>query len=248
MSPKLSCGRYDWREGIDVAIGAPRAYQPRRGGPPLLFSTDLRMTILVTLAQVEGPARCADLWVHIGRKNYGCLRGLKSRGLIAMWRLGKQGTFAALEPAHPASEPLRRLLHCVATVHGFKRPIQQLGLLEAIALPKRRSKIDPRCTFGDPTRTLPLLVVYVRGHANAEQVVRCIPRSDPRTVRQALLMFRAFHILKSQRISRGITYSLNHAHPLVPEIAQVLATLDHAMPQWRVVAEHDIASPRTRSR
>lgn len=90
MSPKLAYSeRYDWRLGVEPAKKRPRAYQPRAGGPPLLFATDLRMTILVTLALAKRPLQCADLWRHIGRRNFGCLRDLAKRGLIARWNVGR---------------------------------------------------------------------------------------------------------------------------------------------------------------
>lgn len=247
MAPKFTNGRYDWEQGVEVAEGRPRAYQPRAGGPPLLFATDVRMTILATLAEATGPLRCVDLWRTIGRKNFGCLTGLVQRGLVAKWRLGNFA-YVSLESTHPASTPLRHLLSKIGRHYGLARPIEQESLFEKPAAPKRRRRIDARLTFGDVTGTVPLLMVYIRLKANAEQVARCIPRCDVKSARQALKMFKAFGILRSERISRGVSYSLNPDHVLAKELRAVLHDLDVAMPQWRVVAENDIANPRRRPR
>ncbi len=248
MSPKLAYAeRYDWRLGVEPAKGRPRAYQPRSGGPPLLFATDVRMTILVTLALAKVPLRCTELWRHIGRKNFGCVRGLTKRGLIARWRSAR-ATYVALEPAHPAHDSLARLLVKIAALYRFTAPTAQAMLFGVPQVPARTSIPDIRYTFGDKTRTLPLLMVYIRQQANVDQIARCIPRSDTCTVRHALLMFKAFGVLKSERVSRGLAYWLNPYHALSEEIRAVLRDLDVAMPQWRVVAEHDVASPRSRSR
>ena len=91
-------------------------------------------------------------------------------------------------------------------------------------------------------------MVYIRRRANTDQIARCIPRSDARTVRHNLLMFKAFGILRSERVSRGIAYEFSSTHPLANEICAVLRDLDIAMPQWRIVADHDVVSPRSRSR
>ncbi len=191
MSPKLAYSeRYDWRLGVETAAKRPRAYQPRAGGPPLLFATDVRMSILVTLALANRPLRCADLWRHIGRRNFGCVRDLARRGLIACWQVGR-ATLVALEPNHPAVGSMRALLLRVARRYGFPPPLEQCSMIGPVAVPVRRAKIDPRLTFGDKNRTLPLLIVAIRGRANSEQVARCIPRSDPKTVRHILLMFKA---------------------------------------------------------
>lgn len=40
--------------------------------------------------------------------------------------------------------------------------------------------------FGDIRRTLPLLLIFVRGKANVEQVARCILTVDKATVRHSL--------------------------------------------------------------
>ena len=249
MSPKLDYrDRYDWRKGIETAKRAPRSYQPRSGGPPLLFATDVRMTILVTLALATAPMRCADLWRHIGRKNVGCVRELAKRGLIAKWRLGYRETYVALEPSHQASASLRRLLLRIASLYTFGRPPEQTTLFPLLTIPARQSAPDARYTFGDRTRTVPLLMVYIRNEANTDQIARCIPRIDVSTVRHTLLMFKAFGLLRASRVSRGIAYRLDPNHALARELRDVLAELDLAMPQWRIVASHDQTSPRRRSR
>ncbi len=249
MAPKLAYrDRYDWRQGIEPAIRVPRSFQPRKDGPPLLFATDARMTILVTLALAKRPMRCADLWHHIGRKNVGCLRELAKRGLVAKWRVGYREVYAALEPSHPTAQSLRRLLLRVAKVYGFKGVVEQTMLFPERFPPARRKTFDVRLTLGDRTRTLPLLMVFIRQEANTDQVARCIPRIDVNTVRHALLMFKAFGLLRSTRVSRGIAYSFDPSHPLTIELCGVLAELDAAMPQWRIVAENDVSEPRRRSR
>jgi hypothetical protein len=249
MAPKLAYrDRYDWRQGVEPATHAPRSYQPRSGGPPLLFATDIRMTILVTLALADSPLRCADLWRHIGRKNVGCLRELSRRGLVAKWRAGYREAYATLESAHPAAQALRRLLLRVAKVYRFKPAIEQTCLFPRVSAPARSAAFDTRFTFGDRARTMPLLLVFIRQQANTDQIARCIPRMDVNTVRHALLKFKAFGLLRSCRVSRGIAYSLDPSHPLAAELRGVLASLDAAMPQWRLVAENDESSPRRRSR
>ena len=248
MSPKLAySGRYDWRLGVEPARGRPRAFQPRLGGPPLLFATDVRMTILVTLAMMGHPIRCADLWRAIDRRNFGCLADLVRRGLVAKW-YHRAHAYVALEPAHPAHVSLTKLLLRIAKAYRFSRPITQLPLWQWLHVPARRGKIDARYTLGDRNQTLPLLVLYVRGCANADQVVRSIPRSDVKTIRHTLLKFKAFGVLSSRRVGRGIAYALDPSHELAREIRRVLGELDCAMPQWRVVAENDMLHPRSRSR
>jgi len=121
-------------------------------------------------------------------------------------------------------------------------------MIAAPNVPMRRSKIDARFTFGDKNRTLPLLMVAIRGKANADQVARCIPRSDVTTVRHVLLMFMAFGVLKRKRLSRGMSFELDPFHELAAEIRNVLSDLDRAMPQWRVIAENDMREPRPRTR
>jgi hypothetical protein len=205
------------------------------------------MTILVTLALAKNPIQCADLWRHIKRRNFGCVRDLCRRGLIARWKVGR-ATFVSLEPSHPAAASLKVLLLRTARRYGFIAPVEQCSMIRTIRVPARRAKIDARFTFGDKNRTLPLLIVAIRGKANAEQVARCIPRSDMKTVRHILLMFKAFGVLKSCRVSRGIAFELDPFHELASEIKKVLLDLDRAMPQWRVVAENDMQDPRPRSR
>jgi hypothetical protein len=53
--------RYDYRHAAVQGVPNPRAYQPRVGGPLLLFATDIRMTILVTLALAGGSMRQKNL-------------------------------------------------------------------------------------------------------------------------------------------------------------------------------------------
>jgi hypothetical protein len=65
-------------------------------------------------------------------------------------------------------------------------------------------------------------------------------------VLRVLWMFRAFGILKSKRVGRGICYFLDERCPFAGELRGVLAALDGAMPQWRVIGERDVISPRVR--
>jgi hypothetical protein len=99
-------GRFDYRGADFKSVTNPRAYQPRIGGPPLLFATDIRMTILVTLALADGPMRQKNLWRHIGKKAKTALYPLVENGLVAMWSIGPNNKFVALDPCHPAAEPL----------------------------------------------------------------------------------------------------------------------------------------------
>ena len=105
--------KYDYKGKGVQAVEKPRAYQPRVSGPPLLFATDIRMTILVTLALAGGPMRQKNLWKHIGKSAKTALYPLVERGLVSMWRLNASKVYVALDPCHPAAEPLR-LCCCVS--------------------------------------------------------------------------------------------------------------------------------------
>lgn len=241
----------DYRYGIKFARGVPRSYQPRRGGPPLLFATDARMTILIGLALSGGAMRLNRLWAFTQRKNIGCVASLVANGLVATWRLGRSETHVALDPAHPAAKALRKLLLKAGAIYGFDEPSYHVDNVRGGSAPFRPSRRrDVRYTFGDPNRTLSLLMRYILGEANAKEIERCVPRLAVKSVRHALWMFHAFGVLKSRRIvrgrSRGIGFRCNPGHVLAVEIARVLAALDAAMPQWRLMAERQIdASRRT---
>src|SRR5208337_4085068 len=97
------------------------------------------------------------------------------RVLIARWKVGR-ATFVALEPSHPAAPSLRSLLLRTARRYRFATPVEQCSMIAPMSAPRRRAKIDARFTFGDKNRTLPLLIVAIRGRANVDQVARCIPR------------------------------------------------------------------------
>lgn len=60
-----SDGRFDYRAGI-ISSDKPHGSQPRVDGPPLLFTTDARMTLLVTLALTGRPVRPGSLWRVLG--------------------------------------------------------------------------------------------------------------------------------------------------------------------------------------
>jgi hypothetical protein len=66
--------RHDYRKGLYFATEAPRCYQPRQDGPPLIFGTDARATMLVHLAIASGPSRLYKLWESLGRHNHGLVR------------------------------------------------------------------------------------------------------------------------------------------------------------------------------
>jgi hypothetical protein len=91
------------------------------GGPPLLFATDIRMTILVTLALADGPIRQKNLWKHIGKSSKTALYPLVKYGIVAMWGNSRSCQCVALDPCHPAADALRSLLLAIAkNFDGFR--------------------------------------------------------------------------------------------------------------------------------
>jgi hypothetical protein len=241
---------YDYRFGVECATDTPRAYQPRAGGPPLLFATDIRMTILVTLALAGRPLRHKSLWHHLGKSAKTSLYGLVDRGIVTMWDIGPSKKFVALDPCHPAAEPLRRLLLKVAEVYpGFTPPPFQPEDRDGGEAPVRTRRLrDVRQTFGDPQRTLPLLLLYILGEAIGTDVGRIAGRHvEGKTARSVLYMYRAFGLLeatyKVQSKRRSFAFRFVETHPLVPAIKDVLRALDAAMPVWRIVAEQQRGRP-----
>ena len=152
----------------------------------------------------------------------------------------------ALEPAHAAAASLRALLLRIGALYRFPAPTRWSPA--PVAVPERRGTIDHRYTFGDLTRTLPLLILFARESASVEQISRCVPGADRDTIRHVFYMFKAFGILRSFRRSRGIAYAFDSQHSLADQLHAVLADLDEAMPQWRALAEEDARAPRTRGR
>lgn len=238
---RSSVGRqYDYRNDGVRAVAKPRAYQPRVGGPPLLFATDVRMTILVTLALARGPLRQKNLWKHLGKLAKTALYPLVERGLVAMWRLGPSNVYVALDPCHPAAQPLRRFLLRVAELYpGFVTPTYGVDDRDGGDPPLRpRRRRDVRYTFGDPIRTMVLLLVHLRGELVGVDAERIVPYLERCSVRDVLWMYRAFGLLESRYVVQNRRHAngfrFDERHPLVPYVQEVLAALDHAMPQWRV--------------
>lgn len=246
MEPEFSrkaSGAYDYRtNGVEYAISKPVAYQPRLGGPPLLFVSDVRATLLVTLALHGGSIRLQRLWEHLGARPRGALIDLVDTGLVTMWRLSRGKVFAALDPAHPAAPSIRRLLVRIGQLYGFQVPKYHADNELAGLPPLRRSRRrDVRTTFGYRHRTIPLLLLHIFGEANAAEVARCVPGLEAGTVRSTFWMFGAFGILKYDRRvkgkSRGFAFQFDERNVFHHELSAVLAELDAAMPQWRIVAQ-----------
>ena len=236
-------GRLDYREGI-IAVQKPRGSQPRLGGPPLLFTTDARMTLLVTLALSKGAVRPASLWRTIGRKQKETLARLIQAGLVASWSLSHSQRFVALDPAHPAATELRYLLLQVARSYpGYRavpyRPEDGDGG-EVPIRPRRRR--DVRFTLGEPISTMPLLLAYILGETTARWVTQAVPYFETQTVRYTFDKWEAFGICTRRRRSGGwpryeYLSSINPDHALGPSLIAVMAALDREMPQWRMIAE-----------
>jgi hypothetical protein len=241
--------RYDYKHLGVQAVERPRAYQPRVDGPPLLFATDIRMTILVALALADGPLRQANLWKHIGKSAKTALYPLVKHGLVAMWSLNRGRKYVALDPCHPAAVPLRQLLLAVADHYpGFSKPKFSVDNRDAGDAPTRPSRRrDVRLTFGDPRRTMPLLLVHIREQMVGVDVPRIVPYVNQSTARDVFWMYRAFGILKMEYVvakkRRGYAFTFDDACPLVPYIRAVLTALDKAMPQWRIRAERQASEP-----
>lgn len=238
---------YDYRQGIEYAVGAPRAYQPREGGPPLLFLTDIRMTILVHLALAPTPIRCCWLWKHLGKSCKTALYPLIETGLVVKWR-ASGATYIALDPAHPAAHEIGVLLLQVARLYKGFKPIPYDADTVIQHVPVRRSRRrDVRLTFGDPTRTMSLLLIHILGEPISTDVERCVRYTERSTVRGLFDMYAAFRLLNRTQVirskKRAYGYSFNDDHPLVPYIKEVLAALDRAMPMWRSTAERQRVEP-----
>ena len=237
---------YDYRAGRPKGGDVPRGYQVRTEGPPLLFMTDLRMTILVTLALADGVLRVENLWRHLGKKNVGCLRDLHESGLVCKWKLGRGQAYAALDPAHPAAAEVRELLLCVAQAYpGFSKPSFHADDRVGGSVPVRRGRRrDVRYTFGEPTRTWTLLMVYLVGEVGALRMSQMVPRLTKRQAQKNLWMYRAFGVLAVRRVRRGLGFRFVETDPLADRVVRVLSALDRAMPQWRIVAELRGNDPR----
>jgi hypothetical protein len=234
--------KIDYRLGVP-GVENPRSFQPRAGGPPLLFGTDIRMTILVNLALAAGPIRQSNLWRHMGKKAKTALYPLVKSGLVVMWQLDSNKKFVALDPCHPAAEQLRLLLLAVAENYpGFTEPPYGVDNRDAGGAPRRPRRLrDVRYTFGDPRRTMSLLLIHLREGFVPVDARRVVPYLVPQVVRQMYWMFEAFGILERHYLvihkRRGHAYMFDEENPLVPHVRAVLMALDEAMPQWRVRAD-----------
>lgn len=238
-----SNGRLDYRAGI-YAVEKPMGPQPRLGGPPLLFTTDARMTLLVTLALSGRPVRPVSLWRTLGRKQKETLALLVRSGVVAAWSLSVSKRFVALDPAHPAAAELRALLFEVARVYpGYRAVPYDPADGDGGDVPVRpRRRRDVRYTFGEPMSTLSLLIAHILGETTARRVTQAVPYFNTQTVRFVFQKWEAFGICKRRLRAGGwpryeYLLSLDFDHPLGPYLDNVLAALDRAMPQWRLIAE-----------
>ncbi len=244
-----SDGRYRHWTGKVPPVERPRNYQRRIGGPPLLFATDIRMTLLVTLA-LGGTMRPMTLWKTIGKKAPVVLDGLIESGLVVRWKLNWRHAYVALDPGHPAAAPFRHLLLAVADRYAFQRPEigpTDLAGGEPAALQTRQ--YNSLNVFGDANHTLVLLVVFILGKASARDVVRGTTRTKKSAALARLWMFASHGILKG-RLERDVrtlrcrehVFCFDDQQPLTPYIMAVLDVLDRYMPHLRVACE-DQAGP-----
>jgi hypothetical protein len=235
----------DYRRGLDYAIGR-RNSQPRGDGPPLLFKTDVRASILCMLALAGRPMRFSEIRASVQKSCVYALRELTRSGLVKRAAFAKNVVYFDLDHSHPAASELRSLYLRLAEVYSMPRPCFDATLPPVVLSASRVNSRDLAATFGAPVRTLPLLFVFIRGSANGDQIYRCMPFGDRKFTLRVLRMFRTFGVLESKRVSRGIQYSLSERCPIVNELTGVLRALDRAMPQWRAIIERDISAPKFR--
>jgi hypothetical protein len=244
-----SDGRYNWRDVTDLGVERPTAWQVRAGGPPLLFATDMRMSILVTLAAAGGMIRRYRLMqcTRSGKCNT-ALETLIEHGLVARLRLSRSEVLLGLDAAHPVSVPLRDLLLRIAERYGFEKPMCDPNELEGGESPRRLSRRrDARYTFGDPERTLTLLAVYVLGEVRMKQLVCILGRFSEKSVRGTLWRFRSFGVLKATGTAggtKGIAFSLDCEYAFAGEIRSILESLATALPHWTLAIRKAATSGR----
>ena len=248
-----SNGTYAHWTGKVPAVEHPRNYQRRIGGPPLLFATDIRMTLLVTLA-LGGTLRPTTLWETIGKKTHVALDGLISSGLVVRWKKGRNIAYVALNPGHPACQPLQALLLAVAEQYVFARPV--IGPKDAGGPPPAgQGRYDLSYTFGDFGHTLALLVVYILGKASARDIVRGTTLVRQWSALARLWMFKSQGVLTGEierdvrtvRCSENVFWFDDQA-ALTPYIADVLDVLDAYLPHVRMAAQSQASQTVPRER
>lgn len=158
--------------------------------------------------------------------------------------------YAALDPAHPAAGELRDLLLFVAEAYpGYSMPPYHVDNASGGSVPVRHGRLrDVRYTFGEPTRTWTLLMVYLLGSVGGLRISQIVPRLTKGQATKNLVMYRAFGLLSVKRRGRGLGHSFVEGDPLTRHVVRVLAVLDKAMPQWRIVAELRGNDPRPLTR
>jgi hypothetical protein len=242
--PKES-SRIDYRRGLEYASRRGNS-QPRPDGSPLLFKTDVRACILCTLAHAERPMRYSEISASMKKQCSFALVALTRSGLLRRASFSGNVVYYDLDRDHPAARELRALYMRLAAIYTMPKPRFD-ATLPPMALPARRvSTHNLTATFGAPVRTVPLLLICIRGSANGDQISRCMPFGDRKFTLRVLRMFRAFGVLESGRVSRGIQYRFSENCPFVRELTGVLQALDRAMPHWRAIIERDIRSPKFR--
>jgi hypothetical protein len=228
-------GLIDWRNG-GILHKSPRAFQGRVDGPPLLFMTDVRMSVLATLAVSATPYRHCRLEELLGIPNLNpVVRDLVNSGILTTWAPKRSVKLLALDPCHPCYEPLRRLLIRIADVYSFPRPLYLSENMFGGAAPVRRSRRrDARLTFGTPQRTLVLLAVYLLGYSSMSDICRALSIFDAHGLNRALWRFHAFGVLRSEDRggSIGIFFELNHEFAFANELRDVLEAMEFALPMW----------------
>lgn len=247
---------------------APRCTQSRLGGPPLLFKTDARATVLAHLAIANGPTRSMDLSQHL-RRNHSksvytiLLTKLANEGLISKWKLpalpGERAcrVYYDLNPAYPGARELRALLWQIAIVYpGFSLVPYQPDNATAGVAPSRRPKsshyVGRRFTIdyalGDDLTTKVLLGIYVMGQATNAILRRGATTYTVNRVGATLHKLAAFGILKKLRDDHagraGSAFVLDKAHPLHLELVAYLAALDIHYPLLRFQMQNQASSRR----
>jgi|GEM_PF-5189288 len=224
---------YKWQSGVP-RTGSDATYAPRRGSAPLLFRTETRYQILSALA--HGTMRIARLREHACIRNVDeTPAALIRSGLIIRWG-DLPWRWVALDPEHPCAGELRRLLLVLAELHKVRPPHYHPDNCIGGEPRRRLGPRDLSALFGGPTRTWPLLLVFVEGRATSSGIARLLPRTHIQEVRRGLHMMRAFRVLNIQRIGVQAWFSLRQDYPAYKQISEVLSALDRAAPIYRALA------------